>query len=231
MTTNSDQLSKQYGSSAYYLDYVLEKQLLEIAPKRIVDFGAGAGKNGKIAKKMLGDSVHTVAVEGFQPTAEMLRSSGVYTEVCHDLIQNWLKNNPERYDLAIFGDVLEHLSVPEIRWVMRKCLRQFNNVIVIVPLCDIFQDEKYGNKLEIHKSYITESFFNRYNPEEKHIKVDRWYYTIMNVKINSDIQKELTLKQFGKRVLHFIIPVVQPLGLARPLVVLIRFIGKKFGVK
>ena len=222
---------QRYGTSVNYLDDVLERQLLTIDPKKIVDFGAGGGKNGKIVRRVLGDSVHVAAVEGFQPTAKMLQASGIYTEVCYGLIQDWLKNSTEHYDLAIFGDVLEHLTVSEIHWVMRKCLKRFGCIIVIVPLCDIFQLESYGNKLEIHKSYITESFFNRYKPEEKHIKVGE-HYTIMNVKIITNTKKQpFTLRRFGKKMIQPFIPILQPLGLALPLVRLLQLVGKMLRAK
>ena len=211
-----------------YLDDVLQRQLLTIRPQRIVDFGAGAGKNGQIIKQMLGDSVHTIAIDGFQPTVEMLQASGIYSEVRHILIQDWLESNTEHYDLAIFGDVLEHLSVWEIRKVLMKCLKQFDYIIAVVPLCHIFQDEIDGNKLEIHKSYITESFFNRYFPEEKHIKVgDR--FTIMNVKIHSNTKKAFTLRQAALGILHCSIPFLQPIGLARPFASFMRYVGRKLG--
>jgi len=228
MATNANSSPRQYGKSVDYLDDVLERQLATIAPQTIVDFGAGEGKNGKILKNVLGDSVHTVAVEGFQPTVDMLLSSGIYNEVHHDLIQNWLESHTEHYDLAIFGDVLEHLSVREIRKVMMQCLKQFDCIIAVVPLCHIFQDEVYGNKLEIHKSYITESFFNRYHPEEKHIKAGG-IYTIMNVKILSHAKKTFTLRQTALGFLHCCVPFLQPIGLARPFATFIRYVGRKLG--
>jgi hypothetical protein len=52
---------------------------------------------------------------------------------------------------------------------MRSAMEQFDHIIIVVPLHDIFQDDSYGNGLEIHWAYITHHFFDRYKPVEKHI--------------------------------------------------------------
>ena len=115
-------------------------------------------------------------------------------------------------------------------WIAYTAGRWYSpDIIVVVPLCDIYQDECYGNSLEIHRSYITESFFDRYNPVEKHIQVMK-NWTIMNVKIRCGPKKQLSPKQVGRRIVHVFVPYLQPLGLARPLVKLMRFVGKKLGL-
>jgi hypothetical protein len=212
----------QRGSSVEICDYVLRHQIAQLEPRSIVDFGAGAGKNGRIAREILGNAVRLVAVEGFEPTARMLEAGGPYDEVRHILIEDWIARDPDgRYDLAIFGDVLEHLAPSEIRRVMKICLRRFATIIVVIPLHNIYQDEAYGNRLEIHRAYITSGFFDRYRPVEKHIvRGDGW--TIMNVCVHADIGSPRLHRRAAECVFHVTMIVLQPLGLARPLVTFIK---------
>ena len=46
----SSELEQTAGISATYLDYVIEDQLKRITPKTVVDFGAGAGKIGRLVR-------------------------------------------------------------------------------------------------------------------------------------------------------------------------------------
>ena len=158
-----------YGFSSPECDYILRHQLGLIQPMSIVDFGAGAGKVGKIAKEILEHSYKIVAVEGNDKTAQMLVRDGQYHKVSNSLIQDWIEDNSNSYDLAVFGDVLEHMSVAKINRVMQKCIQIFDHIIIHVPLHEILQDGGEAMPLETHRSYITANFFDRYLPTEKHI--------------------------------------------------------------
>ncbi len=217
--SNEEAKPKKYGSSATLLDYVLKQQVADIGPKEIVDFGAGGGKNGRLMREVLGNDCKLVAVEGYEKTAQMLGEQGIYDEVRHDLLQKWLEENSEHRDLAIFGDVLEHLTHKQIYRVLDDSLKSFDHVIVVAPLHDLFQDASYGNTLEIHRTYITSRFFDRYNPIEKHIakslnKSEKW--TIMNVRLSSKRQEKTMRRRFLESVYHYSILALQPVGLARP---------------
>ena len=184
----------QYGDSVSLCDYVLEHQLEALQPRRIVDLGAGGGKNGRITRRILSDRAELIAVEGCEKTARMLSTLDLYDDVHHSLIQDWVSRDSDTYDLAIFGDVLEHLEAREIHVVIRQCLRKFRNIIVVCPLHEIFQDELYGNPLEVHRAYVTENFFDRYNVIEKHI-VKGTYWHIMNVRITSMSEAETVFRR------------------------------------
>jgi len=213
MSQSTDQ---QYGTSTSLCDYVLIHQLEQVKPVHLVDFGAGCGKNGRIARQILPDNVTITAVEGCEKTATMLSSEGTYNEVCHALIQDWVANNEKTYDLAIFGDVLEHLNAGDIHAVIRACLGTFAQIIIICPLYDIFQEDLHGNPLEVHQTYVTPGFFDRYNCVEKHIVHDG-YWTIMNIRIASQGNKT-KLQKVSWLLFGTAMFVLQPLGLARPLV-------------
>ena len=209
---------QQHGGSVKLCDFVLKHQLEELQPLQVVDFGAGGGKNGRIARRILQDSVKLIAVEGSEITTKMLSDEGPYDEVYNALIQDWVFKDSNIYDLAIFGDVLEHLKPKDIHTVIRQCLNKFKHIIVICPLHDIFQDDFYGNPLEVHQTYITSKFFDRYNCIEKHIvKGGKW--TIMNVHILPVCESaEPIWRKLSWFIFHRAMLVLQPLGMARPFV-------------
>jgi hypothetical protein len=210
-----------YGISSSQADFILRHQIAESKPDQIVDFGAGAGKNGRIAREILGKDVKLMAVEGYKKTADMLSELTLYDEVHHCLIQNWIDNNIDKYDFAIFGDVLEHLTHKEIHNVIRQSLKVFDRIIIICPLHDVLQENLYNNPLEVHKSYITSSFFDKYNLLEKHIiRGSEW--TIMNVVIVPNNKCVPLYRKLSLFLFHKCMIVLQPIGLALPFVNFLR---------
>jgi len=176
-----------FGNSLNILDDCVISQIIKINPSTIVDFGAGSGKYGKIIRKIYKNKKKEIfAVEGFKPTVDFLKSENIYDSVHHSLIQDWVKNNKKSYDLAIFGDVLEHLQRREIYKVLNSALKHFNNIILTVPLMNIHQGIIGGNKLEIHRSYLYESDFDRYFIREKHVKRKGENYFKMNIWIEKN---------------------------------------------
>jgi hypothetical protein len=216
---------EMFGSSASYGDHILKYQLETLKPSTIVDFGAGGGKNGIIARQILSNKVKITAVEGFEITSQMLSREKWYDNVCCSLIQEWIYRDKKSYDLAIFGDVLEHLNPKEIHATIRRCLKKFKSIIIICPLYDIFQDEIYGNPLEVHAAYLTEGFFKNYNIIEKHV-IRGMDYTIMNILIRSDNSEPL-YRKISWNVFHFTMLLLQPLGCSRKFVNLLKRYGKK----
>lgn len=207
----------QFGLSEYICDFALEDQLRKLKPTSVVDFGAGAGKNGEIVRRILGKECKLIGVEGFGPAADALVASGSYDRVSHSLLQDWLDIDTGAYSVAIFGDVIEHLTPGEVHRCLRACMQKFTHIIIVAPLHDIFQDGAYGNELERHKTYITKGFFNRYSPIQRHTIVGA-DYTIMNVLIQTNLTKKPLAKRAAWNVFHLVMLTLQPLGLARPTV-------------
>jgi hypothetical protein len=209
--------AEQYGTSLSTCDYIAAHQLATCRPASIVDFGAGAGKYGQLAREVLGSGIQVTAVEGYARTARMLEGQKIYSHVDNQLIQDWLATNSRHYDMAIFGDVLEHLTPKQIHQVIRRCLSTFKNILIVCPLHEIFQDEAYGNALEVHHSYVTESFFDSYEIVEKHL-VRSGPWLMMNVLIDTQSQPMEGWTRLARRLFHYTILVLQPFGAARPLV-------------
>jgi len=218
--------AKACGDSAYYGDYILKYQLNNVRPSTVVDFGAGGGKIGRFAKQILSEKVEITAVEGCEGACQIILRDKLYNHVCFSLIQEWIYRDRKNYDLAVFGDVLEHLKPKEIHTVIRKCLNKFRHIIVVCPLYDIFQDEHYGNPLEAHLTYITENFFDEYNIAEKHVIKGR-NYTIMNILIISGESVPL-YRKIAWNLFHYMVLVLQPLGVAKWWVDFLKRYGKHF---
>lgn len=70
----------------------------------------------------------------------------------------------EHYDLVIFGDMIEHLTVDDAQKVLKYAEDHADNILVVVPF-GYEQDELYGNKNEIHlQSDLTPKLFNKRYP-------------------------------------------------------------------
>ena len=158
------------GTSCDLVRPYVEGEVRAIGPRSVVDFGAGAGKMGTICRTLLGDQVHLTAVEGCRETVALLSESGLYNRVDHALLQDWLRSNTGTYDLAIFGDVLEHLTRRQAFAAVNDALKIAPNVIVNVPLRNLHQDAFEANPLEEHKAYLTEHCFSkRFLMREMHV--------------------------------------------------------------
>lgn len=88
----------------------LARQLIEwIAPQRAIDFGAGAGKFGRLLRSAA-PGCRSVAVEAEAAYVERFGLTGLYDEVRVQTAAQWLVAGAgERFDLAILGDCLEHM--------------------------------------------------------------------------------------------------------------------------
>ena len=118
----------------------------------ILDVGACDGK----WRKLLPEYKNMDAVEAWLPNAKQIIH--MYREVwCAD-IANF---KPKRYDLIIFGDVIEHLEVREAQKVLETV--ECTDMIVAVPYL-YPQGILYGNPYEIHRQpdLTAEVFAERY---------------------------------------------------------------------
>jgi len=216
------------GGSSHQSDWVAREQIISLDPKSVVDFGAGRGKYCRFVRELLGSDVELTAVDGYKKAAEGLEESHLCDKVDNMLLERWFDNNTDKYDLAIFGDVLEHLPPKVIRRVVEKALSTFKYIIIVIPLYDIFQRDTYGNKLEDHKAYIGPKFFDRYHPIEKHIVSRERHDTpfdIMNLLLWSEYaDRRKPYKKILWQVRHNILKLLQLIGLAKVFVDLENFL-------
>ncbi len=201
MTTNTPTYAGG-TSSDLIVDYV-RTQISMMQPHRVVDFGAGLGKMGRIVREAVPQAQIT-AVDGCKLTAGELAQAKVYDHVHIDMLESWIARNVERYDLAIFGDVLEHLTRRQALKAINATLRFASNIIVNIPLRNLHQDGHDDNPLEAHRGYFTEHCFDsRFIVREKHVASPSLGYTKMNIWITG--RKQFRLKNMikGQLLRHF----------------------------
>ncbi len=181
MSSETNVHSYRGGGSIAVKDPFVCAELAAIQPRTVVDFGAGAGRMGELCRRILGPDVHLTAVEACDSTVELLHTTGIYSEIEHALLQNWIADNMRRFDLAIFGDVLEHLDRREVFSVLNHVLDFAKHVIVTVPLRNLQQDGNLANPLEEHRAYLFEKNFDRrYLFREKHLLAPDPGYVVLN---------------------------------------------------
>ena len=133
-------------------DALVGQHLRQLAPARVLDVGAGAGKHGKLVRAHL-PAAH---LEGVEPT-ESYHAKFALSEIYHRLyplsIQAFLQEHSRQtYDLVIIGDVLEHLFRSEALDVLDCLLYRTTWLLALWPTNMPQNDEYDNNKYEIHKS-------------------------------------------------------------------------------
>lgn len=109
----------------------------------ILDVGAGSGTY----YNYLGDYFKNMyAVEVFEPNIKDFNLENKYKEVYNVDIKDF---KYEYYDIIIFGDILEHLSVKDAQNVLKYALNRCDEIIVAVPYL-YEQGICHNNVYEIH---------------------------------------------------------------------------------
>lgn len=138
-----------------------------------LDVGACDGK----WSDLLGGYLTIDAIEIFAPNIHKHKLTDKYRTVyCGDI--RGFKYGQE-YDLIIFGDVLEHMTVEDAQAVLKYALPRCRDLIVAVPYQWVNR-ANYGNKYEIHlQDDLTPELVKQRYPELKPFKIyDRYgYYT------------------------------------------------------
>ena len=122
-----------------------------------LDVGACDGKWWNL----LGDYLVMDAVEVWEPNIRENDLERKYRRVfCADIRRFWYKD----YDLVIFGDVLEHMSVEDAQKVLHWASLMSKDYIIGVPF-NYPQDEIYGNPYERHiQDDLTPELFDERYP-------------------------------------------------------------------
>ena len=116
----------------------------------ILDVGACDGKWRDYLPEYTMD-----AVEVWTPSAEAIKDK--YRTVINE---NIVGLKYKKYDLIIFGDIIEHLSVEDAQSVLKYAKGKCKDLIVAVPFL-YPQGELYGNPYERHiQDDLTEEIFN-----------------------------------------------------------------------
>lgn len=105
---------------------------------------------------LLGDYLVMDAVEVWEPNVKQYHLMDKYRDVYVKNIKDVFYNH---YDLVIFGDIIEHLTVEDAQKVIEYAKEHSDMVIVAVPY-RFEQDALYGNPYERHiQDDLTEDIF------------------------------------------------------------------------
>ena len=123
----------------------------------ILDVGAGSGTYYNLFHDFYNNMD---AVEVFKPNIENYELEKKYREVYNANIKDFKYCD---YDIIIFGDIIEHLTVKESQKVLKYAYNHCQEMIVAVPYMCV-QGEYGGNIYEIHKQddLTKENMLERY---------------------------------------------------------------------
>lgn len=116
-------------------------------PKQVVDFGPGEGTYSILGRHLTPNAAWT-AVEVFEPYVERYDLDQKYDEIIiadmRDL-PDWL-----RYDVGIFGDVIEHLHENDAERVIHQAAECAAHLYISTPIVPAPQGPSHGNEAEAH---------------------------------------------------------------------------------
>jgi hypothetical protein len=137
--------------SADVFNNLFQGHICKINPLSVLDVGAGAGKYGRFIRTLLPETSRE-AIEPTQKYIDEYKLGEVYNNVHCTTIKEFAKNNPRnRYNVVIFGDVLEHFFRSEAIDYIDYFLYRSDWVFALWPTF-MPQDDAMDNSYEIHKS-------------------------------------------------------------------------------
>lgn len=126
----------------------------------VLDIGAGAGKYGKILKEK------NIICDAVEPTLDYINRYGIvdiYRNVYNCNLQNYIQNySHNRYNVTIFGDIIEHLFLTEAIDIIDYFCYRSNWIILILPT-KLPQDDVEHNYYEVHKCNLTLRDLSRFD--------------------------------------------------------------------
>ncbi len=120
----------------------------QIAPKTVVDIGAGCGTYAKIMRTEPRTD-HWTGIEAWQPYLGQFDLPALYDEI---LVADARHLSWPTYqaDLVIAGDVLEHMTSVDAAQLISRIQFAAKNLIVSIPVLHLPQDAVNGNPHERH---------------------------------------------------------------------------------
>jgi hypothetical protein len=170
--------------SSNTFDNVLVNHVNRLNPERILDIGAGAGKNGRLIRERC--SCKPKELHAIEPTRSYIdvhNLEATYDKVfCDDAI-SWIRNSSDnKYDLVIITDVLEHLFKSEAIDVIDSMLYRTSWLIAVWPTnlpqdssVSIGEDYRINNPYEIHKCNLKISELAASFELQNYIRQFGWY--------------------------------------------------------
>ena len=153
---------------------IVVKWFEQIKPKKTVDIGAGEGTYSKLIMDYSSvPSGFWTAVEAWAPYATEYKLIELYDNIvigdaCYI---DYRKINDGHSDLAIAGDVLEHMTKTESKELIKELMEHADNLIISVPLLHLDQEPYKGNWFETH--------------------LDHWHFEEMKLELGNGLYKSV----------------------------------------
>lgn len=167
--------------------YLMGKEMIRDIIRRDLPKGSTAldvGACDGAYFELLHDHLIMDAVEVWAPNVEQYNLTGRYREV---FVKNIKDVSYDYYDLVIFGDVIEHMTVEDAQSVLEYAKQHSREIIVAVPY-QYKQGALYGNPFERHiQDDLTEDvFLERYKGFTVSIPYFNYGYFVWRKKCDPD---------------------------------------------
>jgi hypothetical protein len=124
-----------------------QQKIVQLAPKTVLDIGAGQGVYLDLIRQGIGGGVIVNAVEVWQPYIDQFDLENRYDKL---FAMDVRQMTNFAYDLVILGDVLEHMSESDAIDLWEKISLQAKNAIISIPIIHYHQEAINGNPYEVH---------------------------------------------------------------------------------
>lgn len=130
-------------SDAFVIDFVWRNQIFNV-----LDVGAGAGKY----YDLLGPHLACIdGIEVWEPYIHQFNLRDKYDNLYFGDARALVSTMTEgRYDMVLFGDVLEHMPKEDALTLWQESARVATWGLISVPIIHFPQGAEYGNPYEVH---------------------------------------------------------------------------------
>ena len=167
-----------------------------IKPKTALDIGCGVGTYAKLFPHL-----EWTGVEIWKPYIEKYDLETLYPTLHNLDAREW--DSDQHYDVAFLGDVLEHMTSAEARFLFEKMKKCSETVIISIPIGYLPQDEWEGNPYERHvtDNWTVDEFHSVFGESQWHVVegfIGVFVYTPRNVAL------KIAVYAISKNEAHFI---------------------------
>jgi len=116
---------------------------------KVIDIGVGCGTYSTLVRNIC-NTAEWVGIEVYEPYIEEFKLKEKYDVIINEDARTLDYQSLGKFDVAIAGDVLEHMTKEEAVILVDKLLEIANTLIISIPQWYSPQGESYGNVHEIH---------------------------------------------------------------------------------
>lgn len=126
---------------------------LDHRPHTVLDLGVGAGTYARLMRPH--HLAHWTAIEAWAPYARQFNLASLYDRVIIADARHLCWYALATADLAIAGDVLEHMTRPQARDIIAHLKATAHAVLISIPVLHLPQGAVGGNPFEQHVDHWT----------------------------------------------------------------------------